>query len=1113
MSDSMGEGQDLVPMTLPVPEVMHVSELDVTGPLQPGDDCAQKSLSGNLPDKCMSVSFAKSLSGVDLSILTRSAGNASHTSIRSGSRARGGNTESYELAAVMVRSYPLMTVEGTAFLNTTRPPSSLGGTEPSVSLRQDAGSPSGVATDDEPLGESCVNLAESGEHSRTSANVMAIATSLKRACMWQVIITNFLAHRAWMEAFCRNKLRSVLEVHLLPVILRRRGRMNLSGRFTRRVCVQKPELVSRDSTDLLQGTYLYDTVPILKTLRNVKFCEALTETVLKYRYSCGQAIASSGNPEQNALYILVSGKCDAITPASETGGKVRRRRLQPGETFGGLFGGKAIFTDVYRAISTCVVYVITREKFEELFSQYADSSMKETFLGALRDHEMVRLKRLHPLPQCIARVPIYRKSEQLAGQVNEYIKGFTPLVLLQGDVLFEQGDPPGDVFCLIEGYVLREQLGPDMKYESGTRQVLAPNEPNNNFALSTRFLLLGEEPHILPGPLRYRCTVASRAALFFKINSDSFVNMLLDDASLLIRLRQKYKEQLQQWMRIAPEALRQVPMLGEMPRQNLNTIIHAAEPRVLERYVAVCEPARVIREIYVLTKGDVRDPRQFDHVPTQPPSLPPTESESVEEEAAGKQRKEKVTKRVPSPRERNSKAQKTAQQPVSPLKEGRPRKGNRSVASLVCKYTDDNAVQWSFEENTELLKATIYPDERQEITPPLPLNPERNIICTIGGGWEGLLLEKWPTGWETTTTVELWAIPTLAIRTEFNTFPKAAQNSILRCIGEVQMRELDLPTQPKVKLPPMSIYTPIEKRLTKPGLNVDRAPLRSPRNVGGSGASHDRSTAGTTSKIGRQQADAANSQSSFTTRSSSFFSVDISTVKPPPSALTSNRDPKTMSPKPAAVDTKVPTAPKTRKQLAQVTAAESAPVEPRKSKAVPASLLLFQRFSKKVTEEPPKITPELRAMYAGEKPQKGIVRESPLIEADKRRSHSCLPTLPITASAWPVLVGRRKRWFPMVPTFAPLPGTLDNANNKVDPPHLVPNTSHMVMREKGYRDVLQSQVVYFTSLANSKACEDPTYLSVSPCTTARSRSSRHGGSTAAHIGAVLPTPGRHAYSS
>lgn len=162
------------------------------------------------------------------------------------------------------------------------------------------------------------------------------------------------------------------------------------------------------------------------------------------------------------------------------------------------------------------------------------------------------------------RIPIYRLLDHA---VANYAVDFTPVVKVRGEVLFKENDPAGVVYCLIEGAVLRQTAGYDddddddnltplattttttttvndahddskniiEKVNSGDKkehnrnpinsptsshgasQILTTNNIQAN-AGNARFVLFGEEAHVLPCLQRYSCQVHSRVALFYCVN-------------------------------------------------------------------------------------------------------------------------------------------------------------------------------------------------------------------------------------------------------------------------------------------------------------------------------------------------------------------------------------------------------------------------------------------------------------------------------------------------------------------------------------------------------------------------------------------------------------------
>ncbi|CUG91913.1 Hypothetical protein, putative [Bodo saltans] len=83
---------------------------------------------------------------------------------------------------------------------------------------------------------------------------------------------------------------------------------------------------------------------------------------------------------------------------------------------------------------------------------------------------------------------------------------------------------------------------------------------------------------------------------------------------------------------------------------------------------------------------------------------------------------------------------------------------------------------------------------------------ETKIVHALGGSWEGLLQEKWHRSWEAVNVVEVWVLPTAAIRNEYNELSRNLQATILNTARVNQMKDLELESVPSTKLPPMSFY-------------------------------------------------------------------------------------------------------------------------------------------------------------------------------------------------------------------------------------------------------------------------------------------------------------------
>lgn len=849
--------------------------------------------------------------------------------------------------------------------------------------------------------------------------MVQMACAMKRAAMWEVVVVTALAHRAMELKFRRDRLRRVLERHLLPTLVERKkttgsvlakrggaARRNNNNTNTNNNRDPNDESTNgggADSGSAPQGSYLRDHDAFFASLNSSALLQSFAETMSRHRFLPGEVIARAGQLSQRAMYFLISGKCevtkdrsdgapDVIDPSehadtahagiagtptyrdgmhSMKAPRTRQRGaadaaalsrcvkevIMPGATFGGIFGGSAVFAETYRALSQCIVWELRAEDFEQVFRPFSDRVMLDKYKESMRAHSLGWLQQHYQPAKVFGSIPVYRK---LVSRKARYLSDFVPVVKVRGELLFAQGDLPGDVYCLLEGTVLRRTRGRGGGHgnsdDGGVAQRLATNAFSSLRAVG-RFLLLGEEPHILPGVQPYSCTVSSRSALFYKISGERFVSALLDDPALYAQLRERLMKQRQSTMVLHPECLAYVPLLQRFPPEKRAELVQFAQPRVVGRSASLCEPAQHLSELMLVVSGDVCDPRRYGQKPTTSLRVPASSdgegtggggssnnnannnsgihSSAHAEEGGGHHNNANnnnssstgaATRPLQSSnsfRNKNGKADRrrretgvsaamhisiTSESDAAPagvkrkLNTGGGANGKRASAAVKGSMnffdadgSDDDSdadsgadgrnddgrrsrsgditgVEWNFsmteaqvsaafggsavtnnnnnttsggggngnasfqsinaggetsgfggtqrahfappaataaQQHQKLCQtaAIVHPDESEEINPPPPTQPTRTFLYALGGSWEALLLDKWPNGWETTSTVALWAIPTHKLRLVYNSCSKATQSYILNGLRLAQKEDQQLPSIPHTKLPPMTVYT------------------------------------------------------------------------------------------------------------------------------------------------------------------------------------------------------------------------------------------------------------------------------------------------------------------
>lgn len=607
------------------------------------------------------------------------------------------------------------------------------------------------------------------------------------------------------------------------------------------------------------------------------------------------------------------------TPFRRHGGGTREKKtvaLLSGDYFGGLFGISSILEGSYRVFTpTCVIWSLPRKVFEEVFFSFADEAMKATYIRHFRATGEAYISRAYPLPTTLLRVSIYRKLNR---SLNRYTEDFTPCVFFRGEKLFDQDEPAGCVYCVLEGALLRRVRGFDGTFSTGISQLLVLNSAVN----AGRFLLVGCGELIMPATRRYQCMVCSPYALCFRVTAERFVSALLDDPNLFVQLRERLTQQIRLNMRLDPVCLKFAPLLKDFPDSSLAVIAQAAEARVLRRSVPLCEPAHSIKEIFLVVRGGIRDTRVFGKRPTRRLDTPPPTEDGNgdhfgEEHLGGgggghvgRVRSQSFTN-GPAFSNTNSSGQKRgilqsnkvpvfggtttsveggvnavtnngARRSVSAEgktgggaeskhkgvgtspgnaggsgggimggKRTNPAGGGSGNGTTVGVEVPVEAGGGGFDsldiftpehvaEELLLRISFVTPDEQIELNPPLPLLPDKRFEVTVGGGWEGLLIDKWPSGWEGTCTVEAWALPVLKIRAEFNNLSKPYQNYVLNYLRYQQKEALGLPKIVVAKLPPMSSYN----------MHVDRVGVAGSAGVGKGGTTSASSGQGGTVSLG-----------------------------------------------------------------------------------------------------------------------------------------------------------------------------------------------------------------------------------------------------------------------
>ncbi|EPY15901.1 hypothetical protein STCU_11684 [Strigomonas culicis] len=306
-------------------------------------------------------------------------------------------------AIQMLYTYPIMKVGGTAFENNTynqQVPTSLASPpetpapplakENSTSLpaRENYTSISGEVMDNV-IKESFNEDGNPRFGQKPRDGMVRLAHALKQAAMWQTILVTVLSHETLMQRFRYLKLQQALERHLLPTLLHRKEEtgsiINKNYKSQREAAAKLEELAERPP----EGSYLKERSEFFQSMNNSALLQAIADRMKKVRFASGEIIARPEDVSQHAMYFVVTGKCevrrDEITADGE-GVKTTTKVMLPGDKFGGIFNTNAVYGATYRTLSMCSMWKLRADDFESVFQPFADKTMMNVYITALRKH-------------------------------------------------------------------------------------------------------------------------------------------------------------------------------------------------------------------------------------------------------------------------------------------------------------------------------------------------------------------------------------------------------------------------------------------------------------------------------------------------------------------------------------------------------------------------------------------------------------------------------------------------------------------------------------------------------------------------------------------------------
>ena len=634
------------------------------------------------------------------------------------------------------------------------------------------------------------------------AQVMTRAVARKRSMMLQVLV----ALSTFVEALDYRRRVVKMKALLERVFLRRiRQRRRLLAKEKELECAAgtadkrnaQAGLTAAKEKEVWKPTAaeLQHLDPLFASCGPVQLDERV-DALEKKEFVKDDIVWSAGD---TAISIYIIGR-------GEVAEKMFRKDSSRSESTMRRFGAKSMVGDIFNtplgyestvvAEVATVAWKLSKRRADEIFlSGTGMPEAKACYLQHLKAAYLAVFKEAFPLVGAERKVPILRSIDR--GVMAKHWPRLEPVVYSKGDVLFTAGSNASAVYLLTDGEVERivpaSSDGPEMS------QILCVNRggaPKNG-----RYALLGDEPHILPEKHRYTCRVATDIAGCYRMPGAVFMDMLLDDAKLYLSVRAELLKRRAKKMKLRSkeDALKQIPLLSLFPPSRIQALIPQLTAVCVERSASLCQSQQPLKELFLVVKGELRDPRD---PATAPKALPRPHVESPNKQQAAASSGGFLSRQTRSLSTTSLLGNTTNNASSNKLHRTLSGAGESSSALL-----GTVAVLSGNQQRRE------YCSDSDDLNPMLPAVIAYGFASALGGDFEGLLYDKWNATWETTTVVEMWTLPSYAIRAEFNEIVRTHQMSILH---ELRVREatfLGLAEPRGTKLPPMSTYKQYQPQL------------------------------------------------------------------------------------------------------------------------------------------------------------------------------------------------------------------------------------------------------------------------------------------------------------
>jgi CRP-like cAMP-binding protein len=497
---------------------------------------------------------------------------------------------------------------------------------------------------------------------RSAANGKTKTMRLRRAAMWESVISVVLGLETVHAIIRKSRAISKLQQLMLPIVLRRSAlKAKRKRRLTNTVNLL---MASKGSSlpvdiDVAEDEDLPEPPTADELQRKVELLAPMSNWVVSKIIEKGFELIAFDDRDviikqgeiHYGLYYVARGACLAIHTVLPTstvgrgeflgsgasaagggnGGAYRpnatelKKTWVVGDVFGDILGVPVAQQSAIVAKGLTLLWRMTKPKFDALVKPHCETNpdigkhLAEAFVAK---SESIIPEAFPLSPELFARASLFRLWNP--GLILQFKSSMKAVVFRQHDVIFAEDQPASGIFIVLSGDVgvyRKMVVEPNGNRAIGTKlftvreqgvlvETLRCDDPTGAGGLGTSELqLIGEKPYVILERHRYTYVVLSPLIQCWYID-DTPVNALCtsNPEAFLGERRKALDLRAKGLPHLTPDLLvRSIPLLQNVPTHRLEKLASSIlQPRVMERNAILTTMHEEVKEIYIITSGDLR---------------------------------------------------------------------------------------------------------------------------------------------------------------------------------------------------------------------------------------------------------------------------------------------------------------------------------------------------------------------------------------------------------------------------------------------------------------------------------------------------------------------------